>query len=128
MDSVQKFDWTWRNRLMKINDRIKSFIRSWLNVQESNLNNVMMIQIDDDLRIEQLKQEIWYSGIPGNLEQFYQQYNDRAGNSMFWRGRSSTGMPIRKIHTGLPALIVDKLSDIVVDDMSEIMFYSGKDE
>lgn len=36
-------------------------------------------------------------------------------------------MPIRKIHTGLPALIIDKLADIVVDDMSDIMIYKGTD-
>lgn len=113
---------------MKFNEKVKSYIRSWLNVQESNLNSVMMIQTDDNLRIDQLQSEIWYKGNPGLLEQFYRQYNDRAGNSMFWRGSSSTGMPIRKIHTGLPALIIDKIADIVVDDMSDIKFYKSKDE
>ena len=112
---------------MNINDRIKSFIRSWLNVQESNYNNAMMIQIDDDLRVQQLMWELWYSGEPGNLQQFFQQYDDKAGNSMFWKGiASNPNMPIRKIHTGLPSLIIDKIADIVVDDMSDIVIYDGK--
>lgn len=128
MDALQA---AYKRRLgnLSINEKIKNFVRSWLNVQEMNRNNMIMIHVDNNLRAEQLKQEVWYNGDPGNLQQFYESYDDRAGNSMFWRGKASiASMPIRKIHTGLPAMIVDKIADIAVDDMSEVYFYKGKDE
>ena len=109
---------------MKINERIKNFIRSYLNVQERNMGNTVMIQKNDDLRVSQLMSETWYGGKPAELQQFYSTYDDGAGNSSFWKGLSSTGMAIRKVHTGLPALIVDKITNIVVDDMADIVIYS----
>ena len=87
---------------MKINVRIKRYIRPWLNIQENKLNNVFIIQSGADLRIEQLKHEKRDSVVPGNY--------------LFWRTKLSKDMPIRRIHMGLSALIVDKLAVTVIDD------------
>lgn len=41
-----------------------------------------------------------------------------APKTMFWKSVCTPGLEIRKIHTGLPKLIVDTLTDIVVNDFS----------
>jgi len=42
------------------------------------------------------------------------------GNSKFWAAQSTDGVDFRKIHTGLPALIVDILADIIIDSLNSI--------
>lgn len=73
------------------------------------------------------KNRIWYRGEPSELFQFYK--NSGAGNlgdgvnrSRFWAAVPSRGMQIRKIHSGLPAMVVDKIADIVVTDMQPVEF------
>lgn len=41
-----------------------------------------------------------------------------APKTMFWRSVCTPGLEIRKIHTGIPKLIVNTLTDIVVNDYS----------
>lgn len=77
------------------------------------------------------KNRIWYRGEPSELFQFYKSNGaaapgDGANRSRFWAAVPSRGMQIRKIHSGLPALCVDKLADIVVTDMQPVAF-SGTD-
>ncbi len=110
---------------MSINDKVKRVIRDWLNVQRSNLNHMIMIQETDDIQISFFKNELWYRGDASELHQFYGQYSDGVNNSMFWHGQSTSGVDFRKIHTGLPAIIIDKLVDIVVDDMNDIRILSN---
>ncbi|MFT8888631.1 MAG: capsid protein [Ethanoligenens sp.] len=77
------------------------------------------------------RNRIWYRGEPSELFQFYKSNGasstgDSVNRSRFWAAVPSRGMQIRKIHTGLPALCVDKLADIVVTDMQSVVF-SGPD-
>lgn len=98
---------------------IKNMIRNWLEIK-----NPSSIQID----IEQLNtfesqafiNNIWYRGEAGELEQLYEQLNDKLGNTHFWGSKPTIGMNIRKIHTGLPAMIIDTLADISTDDLNKI--------
>lgn len=73
------------------------------------------------------KNRIWYRGEPAELFQFYKSngastLGDSVNRSRFWSAVPSRGMQIRKIHTGLPALCVDKLADIVLTGMQSIVF------
>lgn len=113
---------------MGVNDRITALIRNWLNVRESNVNKTILIEDHNDIQVTLFKNELWYRGDISELQQFYNNYDDGAGNTSFWKGKSTNGINFRKIHTGLPGLIVDKLVDIVVDDMNDINIYTGKDE
>lgn len=58
---------------------------------------------------------IWYHGDANELSQIYAQI----GGTGFW-SMSAKSRKIPKIHTGLPALIVDTLSQIVISDMLTI--------
>ena len=106
---------------MKINERVKRVVRNWLEIEEIGTNNFITIRDLDNIQTQLFKNEIWYRGIPSELHQFYTQYNDGVKNTDFWASVASTGIDFRKIHTGLPALIIDMLVDIVVDDMNDIV-------
>lgn len=98
---------------------MKNMIKNWLEIKSPD-----SIQID----IEQLNNyesqafinNIWYRGDPSEIQQLYEQLNDRLGNKHFWGSKPTVGMNIRKIHTGLPSMIVDTLADISTDDLDKI--------
>ena len=64
---------------------------------------------------------IWYRGDANELDQLYKQIHENIqGNETFWSSRPSKHSTMRKIHTGLPAMIVDTLADISTDDLDDI--------
>jgi hypothetical protein len=70
-----------------------------------------------------LKNRIWYRGEASELDQFFKQSprnNDLVSLSRFWAASPTEGSNIRKIHSGLPSLIVDRLCDIVVADIETL--------
>lgn len=74
--------------------------------------------------VNTLKNQLWYRGDPVELEQFYKQaasLDSVSGVSAtrFWAASSKNGAEIRKIHSGLPRMIADKLAGIVTEDMNE---------
>ncbi len=68
-----------------------------------------------------LKNQIWYRGDPAELEQFFRAaaYFD-TDKSRFWAavpyGR------VRKIHSGLPGIVIDRYKDIITADFDGIDF------
>ena len=111
----------------KLNENIKKGIRSWLNILPANPYN---IQINEMMDFEghAIRNRIWYRGDGNELEQFYQQSREYADKHKFWASRSTPGMDIRKIHTGLPGLIVRTLSFVVLPDMNDFEFESPAQE
>lgn len=57
-----------------------------------------------------------------NWNQMYQQNPEFADKYKFWASKCTPGMEMRKIHTGLPALIVRTISEIVLTDMNDFEF------
>lgn len=79
------------------------------------------IQEPYSYRANVLRNRLWYRGDPSELDQFYKQsVTDSVGRSRFWAAVPTAGLGIRKIHSGLPAMVADRLSDIVVADMDAI--------
>ena len=111
----------------KLNENIKKGIRSWLNILPASPYN---IQINEMMDFEghAIRNRIWYRGDGNELEQFYQQSREYADKHKFWASRSTPGMDIRKIHTGLPGLIVRTLSSVVLPDMNDFEFESAAQE
>ena len=111
----------------KLNENIKKGIRSWLNILPASPYN---IQINEMMDFEghAIRNRIWYRGDGNELEQFYQQSREYADKHKFWASRSTPGMDIRKIHTGLPGLIVRTLSSVVLPDMNDFEFESPAQE
>lgn len=70
-----------------------------------------------------LRNRLWYRGDPSELDQFYKQTAlDPVSKSRFWAAVPSADLSIRKMHSGLPAMIAEQLSDIVIADLDGIEF------
>ena len=66
-----------------------------------------------------LKNQIWYRGDPSELQQFFHAATvDNVSKTRFWS--ASAGSDIRKIHTGLPKMVINKYRDIVMSDLDKI--------
>ena len=77
-------------------------------------------------RANVLKNKVWYRGDPAELEQFFREaaYFD-TDRSRFWA--SVPYGKVRKIHSGLPASVIDRYRDIVVADLDGFDFDEGDD-
>ena len=72
---------------------------------------------------EALRNKLWYRGDAAEIEQYYkqtEQYGYCTG-ARFWAAVPETES-VRKIHSGLPAMIVDTLAYIVKADMEQVDF------
>ena len=96
---------------------LKNAIRSFLNLTEAS---GLSLQIDElfDLETNAFVNEIWYRGDSYELEQLYKSIPHYKYS--FWGAASTKGLEIRKIHTGLPKIIVNTLTNICVDDMQDV--------
>lgn len=113
--------------LSALNDNIKRGIRSWLDVQPAMGQNIQ-IQETMDFELNAIRNRIWYRGDSNELEQMYRSVNEYADKYKFWASKCTPGMEMRKIHTGLPGLIVRILSGIVLADMNDFEFDSPAQE
>lgn len=102
---------------------LKRMIKGWLDIQDAP-NTTITINEKLNFDTNCIKNEIWMRGDPIEIEQFYKQiYNQDA---MFWG--AVPYIKIRKIHLGLPNLMVKVLSAIVVRDMNDIKLKSRQNE
>jgi hypothetical protein len=108
-------------------ENVKSGIRSWLSVQPAN---PAKINITETLDYEgnAIKNRIWYRGDSNELEQLYSQLAIDTARHTFWASKSSPGLEINKIHTGIPSLIVDTLSNVTLASLDEFEFKNDTDK
>ncbi len=104
---------------MNVMNKVKDAIRGWLNIEAAQKRDYT---IDETFNFETnaIKNRIWMRGDPEELEQFYKQLE--RDYSYFWS--ASPRIKIRKIHSGLPALMVQVLTDIVIRDLNGITMES----
>lgn len=111
---------------MSLGGKIKQMIRNWLELQPS-IGDSITIQEVNTFAGTCFRNEIWYRGEATELHQYYTQVDDLMENTKFWAATSTTGVNFRKIHTGLPALIVDVLADIIIDALNKIEITNNDD-
>ena len=100
-------------------DKIRHSVRSFLQIAPAQ-SNVVQIQETMDFQTTIIRNRIWYRGDSDELSQFYKSFISESNKTRFWSAVPTLGMDIRKIHTGLPALIVDTITSIVMSDMNDI--------
>lgn len=105
----------------KLSENIKRGIINWLNIVPANPYSIQINEVMD-FEMNAIKNRIWYRGDGNELEQMYQQNPEYADKTKFWASRCTPGMEMRKIHTGLPGLIVRILTAIVLADMNDFEF------
>lgn len=104
-----------------LSNNIKKGIRSWLQIQPASTQNVQ-IQETIDYELSAIRNRIWYRGDSNELEQLYGSLNEYADKYKFWGSKCTPGMEMRKVHTGLPGLMVRIIAGIVLADMNDFEF------
>lgn len=106
------------------NKGLRGFILNWLGIEPASHDTQILVHEAMTHGANVLKNQLWYRGDPIELEQFYKQLADTDANvysttikSKFWASVPNGDVRIRKIHSGLPAMMVDILSNIIVGDM-----------
>jgi hypothetical protein len=99
----------------------KNMIMKMLRINPAPDNRIITITEPFSYQTNVLRNRLWYRGDPSELDQFYKQTaSDSVSKSRFWAAVPSDDLAIRKIHSGLPAMIAERLSDIVVADLDGI--------
>ena len=112
---------------MKMSDKIKQKIRDFLDI---NTTHGLSVNIDQLLSFEAdcFVNKIWYRGKANELHELYGSIDDGLGNNHFWASSPTAGMRIRKIHTGLPGLIVQVLTKVCTNDLNDITLEDRQEE
>lgn len=111
---------------MSFMDNVKRRLQSWLQI---NPPLAMLINIQEvlDFQGNAIKNRIWYRGDANELEQLYWQIpKHQVEMQKFWASHPTAGMEMRKIHTGLPSMIVDTLSNIVASNVNDFKFQGSQ--
>ena len=101
---------------------IKDMIKRWLDIRPAEDQH---ITIDADMTHQDscFEYRLWYRGSAGELEQYYRSLNtihDDVIRAKFWAAVPSRGNRLRKIHSGLPGLMVDIITAIIMSDLNGI--------
>lgn len=99
-------------------EKIKNKLHSWLNIMPAQQATIT-IQEAISFGANIVKNRMWYIGNAGELSQLYRQLGEQYRDS-FWAAVSTSGRQIRKIHTGIPAIIVDALTNIIMTNLDDI--------
>lgn len=108
----------------KVKESIASKMKSFLKIHTANgksFNIDELLDFDSNVAVN----KIWYRGESYELNQLYKQLDDNQYG--FWGSVPTAGIEIRKIHTGLPKIMVNLLSSVVADDMQDVKFTSEAD-
>lgn len=105
---------------MKVGDRIRMAIRSFLQIEPAS-RQTFRIQEGLDWQGNAAQNRVWYRGDAAELNEFYRQMEDKS-TQRFWAAVPTHGLEIRKCHTGLPREIVETLSGLVVADLNDLEF------
>ena len=110
---------------INIIDKLRNGIIKFLKVDEAT---PLSISVREQFNFEDncFKNRLWYRGESSELNTFYHQVQNT--NYSFWGSIPTAGLEIRKIHTGLPKLIVNTLTNIVLSDFNGIEFNVDKIE
>lgn len=100
-----------------INDWAKRKMQTWLEIIPAPIEQAITIQREHTRELEVIQSQLWYQGDAEELFQFFHQTEFKTG--MFW-GSAPADRKIRKIHSGLPAVIADTLAYIVKSDLDNI--------
>lgn len=92
-------------------------IQNWLDIIPASEQSVTLME-STAFNTEVLRAQMWYRGDADELIQFFKQLNKYGDKTGFWESVPQNAKDkIRKIHSGLPAVIVDTLAYIVKSDL-----------
>ena len=102
--------------MSKIGEWVKGKMQSWLEIVPA-ASGTIVLQEKYTRETEIMRSKLWYRGDADELHQFFHQLG--VNNGSFWASAPG-GSKVRKIHSGLPAIIADTLAYIVTADLDQI--------
>lgn len=102
--------------MSKIGEWVKSKMQSWLEIVPAAASTIVL-QEKYTRETEIMRSRLWYRGDSDELHQFFHELG--INNGGFWSS-APYGSKVRKIHSGLPAIIADTLAYIVISDLDSI--------
>jgi len=107
---------------MSFMDNVRNKMQSWLQINPPVASSINLQEFLD-WEGNAIKNRIWYRGDGAELEQLYWQLNQfSTQRQMFWASHPTPGIEMRKIHTGLPAMVVDILADMIKSSLNDVNF------
>jgi hypothetical protein len=104
---------------MNIKDKFIKALRTLLKIRPPE-RQTFDIQEELDFWGNAFANKLWYRGSAAELNQFYRQLNSES--FPFWGSVPTRGLEIRKIHTGIPKIIINTLANIVIRDLNDIEY------
>lgn len=104
---------------MNVTDKIRNKIRTFLKIEPADRQSFDIIE-ELDYHGNAIANRLWYRGNASELNQFYRQVN--SDTCPFWGSIPTKGLEVRKIHTGIPKIIVNTLANIVIRDLNDIHY------
>lgn len=104
---------------MSLMDTFRNAIRSFLKLEPPERQSFTVTE-ELDFHATAFANKLWYRGSASELNQFYRQLNSET--CPFWGSVPTRGLEIRKIHTGIPKMIVNTLTNIVIRDLNDIEY------
>lgn len=99
---------------------VKEWVRKWLDVEPATTSVEVKVTEISTRESDVLRNKLWYRGDPTELEQYFKLTSLSSSQfSRFWASAPDDVL-VRKIHSGIPRMIADKLSGIVTEDMNDI--------
>lgn len=111
----------------KMAEKVRNGLRSFLRIEPAQRNIFHITEILD-YEGNAARNRIWFQGDAEELQQFHKELPGDVNRTRFWAATPTSALDIRKIHTGLPGIIAQILTDIVITDMNDIKLDDGKEE
>lgn len=103
------------NIFERLGERMRNKVRSWLRITPAEGQSFNIIE-HSTRESETMQAQMWYRGDADELFQFFHQSAENGIKGSFWGSVPADGS-VRKIHSGLPAIMADTVSYIVKSDM-----------
>lgn len=110
---------------MKVGDKIRMALRNFLKIEPAQ-RQAIRVEEELDFHSTAFLNRLWYRGSASELNQAYRQLDQ--STCRFWGSVPTHGLEVRKIHTGIPKLIVNTLTNIVTRDLNDFDFGNAGQE
>ena len=103
---------------------IQNFIVRLFRIEPARDRPVTIIE-PHTFRENVIRNKLWYNGDSAELEQYFKKISKwDAEKARFWAAKAQGS--VRKIHSGIVSIVIDRYKDIVLSDMDAVDFSDGK--
>lgn len=105
--------------LDKFRERVRTMVQSWLEIQPAQPQGITIQEaMSHDAQV--MAYRVWYRGDAAELDQLYKQLaNNTVLRERFWAA-APNNEHLRKIHSGLPGMMVNHLAALVAQDLTDL--------